>query len=153
MRTQHPKYKLIMAPTSSFDTGMQQQIGMPKSSCTLVNIYLSWVDFEEKVITPDSPTIETKAAMKIVGEIWTTVASTEFDEDNMEVDDRPRRPLAKTASDENGNAKPLLGEMGTPTRRPLSIVSSTEGLGLGRSPLGERLFGSPSKRRHLDTKP
>ncbi|KAI9286725.1 Mad3/BUB1 homology region 1-domain-containing protein [Umbelopsis sp. AD052] len=122
MRTLHPKYRLNMAPTTSFDT-----------------------DFEEKLVTPDSPTIETKAAMKIVGELWTT-AVPDFDEDSMDLDDRPRRPVLNTISDENGDARLPLGEVRTPTRRPLSIVDH-------RSPLDERLFGSPSKRRHIDPKP
>ncbi|KAG2172631.1 hypothetical protein INT44_002646 [Umbelopsis vinacea] len=122
MRTLHPKYRLNMAPTTSFDT-----------------------DFEEKLVTPDSPTIETKAAMKIVGELWTT-AVPDFDEDSMDLDDRPKRPVLNTISDENGDARLPLGEVRTPARRPLSIVDH-------RSPLDERLFGSPSKRRHIDPKP
>ncbi|GAB5588850.1 protein kinase [Umbelopsis nana] len=125
MRTQHPKYKLNMAPSTSFDA-----------------------DFEEKIVTPDSPTIETKAAMKIVGEIWTTTSATDFDDDSsMDIDDRPRRILPTHTSDENGDARPMLGDPRTPSRRPLSAVPT------GRSPLGERLFASPSKRRHIDTKP
>jgi len=107
----------------------------------------SALDFEEKLVTPDSPTIETKAAMKIVGELWTT-AVPDFDEDSMDLDERPRRPILHIASDENGDARLPLGEVRTPTRRPLSIVSADQ-----RSPLEERLFGSPSKRRHIDSKP
>src|ERR1700710_3110215 len=108
------------------------------------------LDFEEKLVTPGSPTIETKAAMKIVGELWTT-AATEFSQDDMDIDDDgSKRPMSRTTtvSDENGDARPALGEVRTPTRRPLSIVPTD---GLGRSPLGEHEFGSPSKRRHLDT--
>jgi hypothetical protein len=105
------------------------------------------LDFEEKPAAPDSPTIETKAAMKIIGDIWTT-AVPDFEEDSMDLDDRPKKPILNSVSDENGDTHLPLGEVRTPTRRPLSIVATDH-----RSPLGERFYGSPSKRRHIDSKP
>jgi hypothetical protein len=147
MRTLHPKYRLNMAPSTSFDAGKTPSYLTWLKWVSMLLTIPSPLDFEEKLVAPDSPTIETKAAMKIVGELWTT-AVPDFDEDSMDLDERPRRPILHSASDENGDARLPLGEVRTPTRRPLSIVSADQ-----RSPLEERLFGSPSKRRHLDSKP
>ncbi|KAJ2955846.1 hypothetical protein NQZ79_g8224 [Umbelopsis isabellina] len=129
MRALYPQYKLNMAPTTSFSTE----------------------DFEEKVVTPDSPTIETKAAMKIVGEIWTT-AGPDFNHiEDMDIDSRPKQTTSRIMTDENGDARPMLPH--TPTRRPLSIVS-TDVLSTALSSYrgDARELSSPSKRRHLDTK-
>lgn len=89
--------------------------------------------------------------MRIVGEIWTTAGPDFHHIEDMDIDSRPKQTASRNMTDENGDARPMLPH--TPTRRPLSIVSTdalSTTLSSYRSDASE--LDSPSKRRHLDTK-